>query len=95
MAVSVDPSEVTRKHAAKQGYAFTFLSDVRTEVIRRYDLLHPGGSPEAADISLSAEFVLDSRGTIRWANIEQGPKARPTGKTLLEVLDHLDRRPLH
>ena len=93
VAISVDPSEVTRQHAAKQGYTFTFLSDAKAEVIRRYDLLHPGGGPQSEEISLSGEFLLDTTGTVRWANVEQGPKARPTGKTILQVLDQLARSP--
>jgi peroxiredoxin len=91
VAVSVDPVEVTRKHAAKQGYTFTtLLSDANTEVIRRYDLLHSGGGTDGADISRSAEFVLDAGGTVRWANITQGEKARPTGAKVLKVLEQLD-----
>ncbi len=90
MAISVDPAEVTRKHAAKQGYTFTFLSDAQAEVIRRYDLLHSGGGTDGADISRSAEFVLDPGGTIHWANITQGDKARPTGAQVLKVLEQLD-----
>jgi peroxiredoxin len=86
----VDPAEVTRQLAAKQGYMFTFLSDANTEVIRRYDLLHPGGGTDGADIARSAEFVLDAGGTVRWANITQGDNARPTGAQVLKVLEQLE-----
>jgi peroxiredoxin len=40
VAVSVDPPEITRQHALKQGYTYTFLSDEKREVIRLYDLVH-------------------------------------------------------
>ena len=90
VAISVDPVEVTRKHAAKQGYTFTFLSDANTEVIRRYDLLHPREGPEGTDIARSAEFVLDAGGTVRWAYITQGDNVRPTGAKVLKVLEQLD-----
>jgi peroxiredoxin len=86
----VDPVEVTRQHAAKQGYTFTFLSDANTEVIRSYDLLHPGGGMEGADIARSAEFVLDAGGTVRWAFTTQGENVRPTGAKVLKVIEQLD-----
>ena len=90
MAVSVDPAEVTRKHAAKQGYSFTFLSDPNAEVIRRYDLFHAGGGTDGGDISRSAEFLLDASGIVRWANVTQGEKARPTGAQLVKALEQLE-----
>ena len=90
MAISVDPVEVTRQHAAKQGYVFTFLSDANAEVIRRYDLLHPREGPDGADIARSAEFVLDAGGTVRWAHITQGDNVRPTGAQVLKVLEQLE-----
>jgi len=90
VAISVDPPDVTRQLAAKQGYPFTFLSDAHTEVIRRYDLLHPREGPEGADIAHSAEFVLDAAGTVRWAYITQGDNLRPTGAKVLKVLEQLE-----
>ena len=93
VAISVDPAEVTRKHAAKQGYTFTFLSDANAEVIRRYDLLHPGGGIDGANIARSAEFVLDSSGTVRWAYTAQGDNVRPTGAKVLSVLEQLEAAP--
>ena len=90
VAISVDPPDVTRQLAAKQGYPFTFLSDAHTEVIRRYDLLHPREGPEGTDIARSAEFVLDAAGTVRWAYITQGDNLRPTGAKVLKVLEQLE-----
>jgi len=50
VAISVDPPARNREHTAKQGYTYTFLSDEKAEVIRRYDLLHEKGGP-AGDIA--------------------------------------------
>lgn len=86
----MDPPEVTRQHAAKQGYSFTFLSDEKAEVIRRYDLLHPREGPDGTDIARSAEFVLDASGTVRWASITQGDNVRPNGVEVLQVLEELE-----
>jgi peroxiredoxin len=88
VAVSVDPVEVTRKHIEKQGYTFTFLSDTKTEVIRRYDLLHAGGF-RGADIARSAEFLLDAEGRVLWLNLTEDYKVRAKGEEILKVIDRL------
>jgi len=64
---------------AKMGYKFTFLSDEKTDVIRRYDLLHKGGGPKGSDISRPAEFLVDPLGKIVWMNLTEsiGVRARP------------------
>ena len=89
VAVSVDPPEVTREHARKQGYAFTFLSDEKAEVIRRYDLLHENGKGEGINISRPAEFLLDATGTVRWVNLTDNYRIRLQPDALFKVLDQL------
>lgn len=89
VAISVDPPEVTRGHTRKQGYTYTFLSDPKAEVIRRYDLLHPNGSPEGKDIARPAEFLLDPSGTIRWANLTEDFHVRARPEQVLKAIDEL------
>ena len=93
VAVSVDPPEVTREHIEKAGYTYTFLSDPKAEVIRRYDLLHPGGGIGGADIARPAEFLLDPSGTVRWANLTESYKVRVTAEQILKALDELGVTP--
>ncbi len=88
LAISVDPVDVTRKHAEKQGYTFTFLSDEKAEVIRRYNLLHRGGF-RGADIAHPAEFLLDSDGKVLWRNLTENYKVRTKGEEILKVIDDL------
>ena len=88
VAVSVDTPETTRQHAEKQGYTFTFLSDEKTEVIRRYDLLHLGGF-RGADIARPAEFLIDPTRTIRWVNLTESYMVRAKGEEILKVFDDL------
>ena len=78
-AISVDPPEVSRHHAQKLGFTFTILSDTNAQVIRSYDVLHPGAAPSAADVARPAEFLIDSSGTVRWANLTEAVtvRARP------------------
>ncbi len=92
VAISVDPVEVTARHCENQCYTFVFLSDPKAEVIRRYDLLHPGGHG-AEDIARPAEFLVDPEGVVRWVNLTGSFRVRPKGEEILKVLDDLGLKP--
>jgi peroxiredoxin len=68
----------------KAGYTFTFLSDPKAEVIRRYDLLHAGAGENAADIARPAEFLVDTTGTVRWINLTENYWIRARVEDILE-----------
>jgi len=87
MAISVDPPETNRDLRVSQGYTFTFLSDPRTETIRRYDLLHEKAGPGGEDLSRPAEFLIDSSGTVRWANLTESYMVRARPDQVLQALD--------
>jgi peroxiredoxin len=89
LAVSVDPPETNRQHTRKQGYTFTFLSDPKAEVTRRYDLVHTGAGPDGQDISRPAEFLVDSTGTVRWVNLTESSIVRARPEQVLQALDGL------
>ena len=67
------------------GYTFTFLSDPKLEAIRRYDLVHAGQGAKGADIARSAEFLLDSSGTIRWRMMTENLFVRARPEQVLEA----------
>jgi mycoredoxin-dependent peroxiredoxin len=79
VGISVDPPEINRRQSQKLGYTFPLLSDPKAEVIRRYDVLHPGAGPRGADIARPAEFLIDSSGVVRWVNLTENiaVRARP------------------
>ena len=89
VGISVDPPEITRAQARKQGYTFTFLADTDAAVLRRWDLLHEDGGPQGADISRPAEFLVDATGTIRWANLAGSIIVRTRPETVLKAIDDL------
>ncbi len=89
VAISVDPPEVTREHARKQGYSFLFLSDPAAETIRRYDLLHEGAAPGGGDIARPAEFLIDASGMVRWTNITKSYADRTRPSEVLGAVDSL------
>lgn len=83
VAISVDPADTSANLRTKKGYTFPFLSDPKAEVIRRYDLLHPAGSPEGHDIARPAEFLVDRSGVVRWENFTEDIRVRPRADQLL------------
>jgi peroxiredoxin len=85
VAISVDTPEVSRDLSQQAGYTFTFLSDPKAEVIRRYDLLHAGAGIEGQDIARPAEFLLDSSGTVRWVNLTENYWVRARPEQILEA----------
>lgn len=86
-AISVDPVETNLRHARHMGYTFSFLSDPKAEVIRRYDLLHPHAGPKGEDISRPAEFLLDPSATIVWRNLTENAAVRAQPEQVLKTFD--------
>jgi len=80
---------MSRDLCRKAGYKFTFLSDPKAEVIRRYDLLHPGAGVKGQDIARPAEFLVDSSGVIRWANLTEDYRVRTRPDQLIEQAGEL------
>jgi hypothetical protein len=71
--------------AQKAGYTYTFLSDTKAELIRRYHLLHPGAGVNGQDVARPAEFLLDSSGVIRrWANLTEDYRVRARPEQIIE-----------
>ena len=88
LAVSVDPPEASKKLKSEKGYSgITFLSDPKAEVIRRYDVLHPGGGPGEAEIARPAEFVIDPAGMVRWVNLTESILVRARPEQVLAAVD--------
>lgn len=92
MAISVDSPETNREMLAQAGYTFTFLSDPNAEVIKRYDLVHAGQGIGGHDIARPAEFLLDSSGVVRWANITDNYLVRARPEQILDAAAALDSR---
>ena len=91
VAISVDTPDINRRQRQKLGYTYTFLSDPKAEVIRRYDVLHPGAGPKGADIARPAEFLIDSSGTIRWVNLTENIAVRARPEQVLKAFEEAQR----
>lgn len=92
IAISSDSTTVIRKYTQAQGYAFTFLSDPEAEVIEEYGLLREGEGMRRHDVARPAQFLIDSSGIIRWANVtDDHLNVRLQPEELLATLDRLGR----
>ena len=90
VAISVDSPKTSAELCRRAGYSFTFLSDVNTEVTRRYNLLHRGGGPDGHDIARPAEFLVDSSGTIRWVNFAEDIRVRARAQEMLAAAKNIN-----
>ena len=79
VAISIDEPEVSRRLSEEAGYTFTFLSDPKLDVIRRYDLANKDGEARPA------EFLLDSNGTVRWRNLTRNYYIRARPEQILQA----------
>jgi peroxiredoxin len=87
VGISVDPPDINQRQSQKLGYTFPLLSDPKAEVIRRYDVLHPGAGPKSADIARPAEFLIDSNGVVRWFNLTENIAVRARPEQMLKAFD--------
>ena len=81
VAISVDKPEKSRELSGKLKLPFPILSDVDHNVIDAYDLYNADGK-----ISKPATYVLDTKGTVRWAFFEEDYKIRAFDEVILEEL---------
>jgi peroxiredoxin len=85
VAISVDSPEQSADLIRKGHFRYTFLSDPKAEVIRRYDLLHKGGGEKGQDIARPAEFLIDKSGTVRWVYLTDDLRVRARPEALIEA----------
>ena len=86
-AISVDPPQINKEFARKMGFTYPLLSDESAEVIRRYDVLHPGAGPKHTDIARPAEFYIDSGGIVQWVNLTGNIAVRARPEEALRAID--------
>jgi len=91
VGISVDPPDINRRQSQKLGYTFPLLSDPKAEVIRRYDVLHPGAGPKGADIARPAEFLIDSGRIVRWMNLTENIAVRARPEQVLSAFSQIER----
>ena len=91
MGVSVDDPADSQKLRESQGYTFPILSDAKLDVIKRWDLVHPHGRQDGADISRPAEFLIDASGKVRWVNLTGDIIVRARPQEALAAFDAIQK----
>jgi len=89
VGISVDPPEINQRQSQKLGYTFPLLSDPKAEVIRRYDVLHPGAGPKGEDIARPAELLIESSGIVRWVNLTENIAVRARPEQVLSAFNQI------
>jgi peroxiredoxin len=87
IAICVDTPAESEKLRASQGYTFPILSDAKDDVIRRWDLVHPHGGVDGADVARPAEFLIDASGKVRWVNLTEDFRVRARPQQALAAFD--------
>jgi peroxiredoxin len=87
IAISVDTPQESQHLRETAGYSFPILSDAKDEVIRRWDLVHPHGGVDGADIARPAEFLIDAGGKVRWANLTEDYRVRARPEQVLQAFE--------
>ena len=83
----MDTPEQSEHLRATAGYTFPILSDAQDEVIRRWDLVHPHGGVDGADVARPAEFLIDASGKVRWVNLTADIRVRARPEQVLQAFD--------
>ena len=86
-AISVDTPDQSRKLCASEHYTYTFLSDPKAEVIRKYGVLHARAGEEGQDVARPAEFLVDTSRTVRWVNLTEDLRVRARAENILRAID--------
>lgn len=87
IGISVDTQQESEHLRETAGYTFPILSDAKDDVIRRWDLVHPHGGVDGADIARPAEFLIDPSGKVIWVNLTEDLRVRARPEQVLRAFD--------
>ena len=91
--LSGDSRELARKIAldGRGAVTFSMLSDPKSAVIDRYGIRDPAYAGDTTDgVPKPSVFVIDQKGRVRWAKIENDYRERPTNEEIAAALDAID-----
>jgi len=86
VAISTDSPKAASRVVTKNKLPFPILSDPERRTIGAYGLVHQGGGPGNADISLPAHILIGRDGRILWLRIAKLIQDRPSPD---ETLQHV------
>jgi len=83
--VVVDPVEQNAKVVRELKLSYPILADTERRVLDTYDLRHEAGGPGGA-IARPATFVLDREGIVRWRDVTDNYRLRPSPDDVLAAV---------
>lgn len=89
VGISVDSLFVLERFKAENNYNFTLLSDFNKEASRAYGTLYENFVLDMKGVSKRAAFVVDRKGTIRYAEVLENAGELPNFKAIKEVLSEI------
>lgn len=89
LAICVDAPKDSLRVVEKRGLPFSILSDEKRDVLRAYDVLHPGGGPGGADIAVPAHLLIDTDGKIVYRHRATKIQDRPDPDDLIRAVQSL------
>lgn len=89
LAISVDSLFTLDKFKSEQEYNFTMLSDWNKEVARAYGTLYEDFVLDMKGVAKRSAFVIDSEGTIRYAEVLESAGDIPNFGLIKETLQSL------
>jgi peroxiredoxin len=82
----VDPVEQNAKVVQELKLSFPILADTEGRVLDVYDLRHDEGAPDGGAIARPATFVIDRDGIVRWRNLTESFRLRPSPDDVLAAV---------
>jgi peroxiredoxin Q/BCP len=86
IAVVVDPVSKNAEVATHFGLTFPILADPDLTAIGRWGVRHAQGA-QGGDIARPATFVIDANGQVRWRDLTESYRRRPSPDDVLRALD--------
>jgi peroxiredoxin len=87
--VVTDPPATNAELAQQAAIEFPILSDPDLRTIDAYGLRHAGAGPDGADIARPASILVDATGVVRWTDVTDNFRIRPTPADVLAAIDAL------
>jgi signal transduction histidine kinase len=88
VAVSVDPPEVSARFRRGLAAGFTFVSDVKGELLGRLNVLHKRGFL-GRDVAIPAAILVDKHGIVRWIYRSELGHLRVTPEDVFAAMERL------
>lgn len=90
VGLSVDSPYTLKRFREENEIPFSLLSDFNKEVSRAYGTLYEDFIMDLRGVSRRSAFVLDGKGTVKYAEVLENDRAMPDFKKIREVLKKID-----